>query len=126
MCSGLCLFLLVKYSFAFPVTLALLPRGELGCFVWADLPAGAGRCLGHSRKEETAPDHTSGFTSPLTSPVSSRNTWQVSLQAQYICIIPTASALHLEGSPEVAFKVGLAVYTESGHGSVGRTWCAPC
>lgn len=104
MFSGLCLFLPLKYGFASPVILALLPRGELGCFVCVDLPAGVGRCLGHSRKEETAPYHTSGFTSPLTSPVSSRNTCQVSLQAQYICIIPSASALRLEGSPEVAFK----------------------
>lgn len=40
--SGLCLFLLVKYSFAFPVILALWPRGELGYFVCADPPAGTG------------------------------------------------------------------------------------
>lgn len=82
----------MKYGFAFPDTLAILPRGELGCFVCADPTSGTGRCLGHSRKEEAASDHTSGFTSPLTSPVSSRNTWQVSLQAQYICVIPSAFA----------------------------------
>lgn len=111
--SGLCLFLLIKYNFAFPVTLALLPRGELGCFVCVDPPTGAGTYLGHSRKEESAPDHTSGFTSPLTSPVSSRNTWQVSLQAEDICITPSASGLHLEGSPRVASKGRLDVCAES-------------
>lgn len=125
--SELCLFLLVKYSFAFPVTLALLPRGELGCFVCADPPAGAGTCLGHSRKEESAPDHTNGFTSPLTSPVSSRNIWQVSLQAEDICVTPNASGLHLQGSLRAASKGRLDAYTESsGHGSMGRTWCATC
>lgn len=41
-------------------------------------------------------------------------------------IIPSASALHLDSGPTVAFKVRFAVYIESGHGSVRRTWCAPC
>lgn len=105
--SGLCLFLLVKYSFAFQVTLALLPRGELEYFVCADPPAGAGTCLGHSRKEESAPDHTSGFTSPLASPVSRRNTWQVSLQAE----ISALHQVHLDctwrGAPGLLPKADL-------------------
>lgn len=34
--------------------------------------------------------------------------------------------LHLEESPEVAFRVWLAVCTKSRHRSVGRTCCVPC
>lgn len=64
-------------------------------------------CLGHSRKEESAPDHTSGFTSPLTSPVSSKNTWQVSLQAE----ISALHQVHLDctwrGAPELLPKADL-------------------
>lgn len=59
------------------------------------------------------------------SSVSSRNTWQVSLQAQRICVTPSASALHLEGSSEVAFHVRLAVFTSSGCGKVEGSQCAP-
>ena len=34
-------------------------------------------------------------------------------------------SIALGGEPR-SFKVRLAVYTDSGHGSVRRTWCAPC